>query len=174
MEIKDTMAEAFEENESTHYTLKCDQDAEWALQKIKDAEAEKAKWKAFYAERYKAVCESCDLTIQNMSAMLQTYFESVPHKVTKTQENYTLPGGKLVCKRQEPEFTRNDVEVIGWLKDNGKGNFVKTEEALDWGNFKKTLTVMGDTVADEDGQIIPGITATQRPDVFKVELKKED
>lgn len=166
------MSEAME-IENTHYTLKSDQDAEWALQQIKNAEAEKAKWKEFYEGRYKAVCESCDLTIQNMLSMLQTYFESVPHKVTKTQESYALPGGKLVFKRQEPEYTRNDVEVIDWLKANGGTGFVKTTETLDWGNLKRTLSVVGDTVADEDGQIIPGITATQRPDVFKVELNKE-
>ena len=30
----------------------------------------------------------------------------------------------------------------------------------------------GETVATEDGEIVPGVTATMRPDVFKIEIKE--
>lgn len=156
------------------FHIEDDQTAEWALQQIKNAEEEKAKWKAFYAERKKAVDATCDLTIANMEALLQTYFASVPHKVTDTQENYQLPSGKLVFKKQAPEYDRNDSEVIEWLQNNGGGKFVKMVPVLDWAGLKKTLTVLGEDVADENGVVIPCIKAIRREDVFKVELKKED
>lgn len=160
--------------EPEHYVIEDDQQADWAMTQIRNAQQEKKKWKEFYDDRYRKVCESCDLTIQNLTSLLQTYFEKVPHKVTTTQENYRLPSGKLVVKKQAPEFERDDAEVISWLKANNGQNYVKTKESLDWDGLRKTLTVLGETVADENGEIIPGIKATERPDVFKVELNKED
>ena len=93
----------------------------------------------------------------------------MPHKKTKTQENYPLPSGKLVMKQVEPDYQREDEEVIKWLKANRDGQFVKSKETLDWQELKKTLTVIGETVADEDGQIIPCIKAVAQPDKFGVE-----
>lgn len=156
------------------FRVEDDQTAEWCIKQIQQANAEKEKWKAFYDERYKRVCESCDLTIANMESLLQSYFESVPHKVSKTQESYALPSGKLVFKRQEVEYERDDNAVIEWLKQNNRPEFIKTKETLDWASMKRNITVMGETVADENGEIIPGIKATERPDLFKVEVRKED
>lgn len=150
-----------------------DQDAEWCMEQIRNANEEKRKWKEFYAERYESVCFTCDQTISEMETMLHAYFLTVPHKQTRTQENYALPSGKLVVKQQEPEYVRDDEELLAWLKDNGGEQFVKVKESVDWSGLKSTLSVMGDTVADVNGRIIPCITATERPDVFKVELKKE-
>jgi len=163
--------EEFEELEPA-FKVEDDQTAEWCMQQIRNAQEEKEKWKAFYDDRYAKVCETCDLTITNMNVMLQMYFANVPHKKTATQENYALPSGKLVMKKQEPEFVRDDEELIAWLKKNGGEKFIKTKEVLDWAGLKKTLNVMGDVVADEQGQIIPCMKANEREDVFKVELKK--
>ena len=159
--------------ESTLFRVEDDMTAEWCLTQIRHANEEKAKWKEFYDSRYKAVCENCDQTIANMEAMLHSYFDKVPHKVTKTQENYALPSGKLVFKKQEPEYERDDEALIDWLKANDGAMFVKTKETLDWAGLKGTLTVLGETVADANGQVIPCIKAVERPDTFKVELKKE-
>ena len=161
-------------SELEHFKVEDDQTAEWCLTQIRNAQKEKQKWKEFYDDRYRKVCEACDLTIANMESLLQTYFENVPHKVTPTQENYTLPSGKLVFKRQEAEFEKDEDQVIGWLKQNNGEAYIKTKESLDWGNLKKTLTVTGETVSDENGEIIPGIKAIERPDIFKVELRKEE
>lgn len=150
-----------------------DQTAEWCMEQIRNANEEKKRWKDFYAERYQSVCETCDRTIAEMEASLRFYFETVPHKVTKTQENYALPSGKLVIKQQEPEYTRDDEAIIKWLEANKGEKYVKIKKELDWSRLKSTLTIMGETVADENGQIIPGITATERYPIFKVELKKE-
>lgn len=149
-----------------------DQMAEECLLLIRAKEEEKKKWVDFYKERCKAVQESIDMDIAQLTVDLRLYFETVPHKVTTTQENYALPSGKLVFKQQSPEFHRDDSEVISWLKENGLENFIKVKESLDWDALRKTLCVVGETVADESGRVIPSITAEERPNVFKVELKK--
>lgn len=159
--------------EDEFFTVDDDLKAEWCMAKIKEAEDQKSFWKDYYEMQYQKVCDTCDLTIHNMEAMLRGFFDSVPHKVTKTQEIYPLPSGKLVFKAQEPEYERDDNAVLAWLKENGGGQYVKTKEALDWAGLKKTLTVCGETVADENGAIIPGIRAVEREPIFKVELKKE-
>lgn len=168
-----TPEEESDQNFREHFKIEDDQTAEWCLNEIRKANEEKQKWKQFYDERYQRVCDDCDRTIANMESILQTYFENVPHKVTATQENYALPSGKLVFKKQEPEYQRNDVDVIEWLKANGGQKYVVNKEALNWSMLKKNISVIGDTVADEDGQVIPCIKVVERPDVFKVELKKE-
>ena len=47
---------------------------------------------------------------------------------------------------------------------------------MNWSELKKELTVIwnedgGQTIVNADGLIVPGITVTERPDVFKVEVK---
>ena len=174
-ENNEVFVEEEEEQFTEHYVLKDDQDAEWAIQKINEAKAEIKKWEDFYADRLRIVKEREELTIANMESLLQTYFEKVPHKVTATQENYALPSGKLVFKKQAPEYRRDDAEVIEWLHQNSdeQDKFIKVTETLNWNELKKNITVMGDTVADENGQIMP-IKVVERPDIFKVELKKEN
>lgn len=153
------------------WTCETDQDAEWCLLQIRRAQAEKERWKAHYKAALDSVTASCDATIARMESFLMEYFATVPHKHTKTEENYSLPSGKLMIKAQNTAFEYDEQDVIKWLKANGKG-FVKTKESLDWDGLKETLSVIGDTVADEDGEIIPCINAIEREPVFKVQLKK--
>jgi hypothetical protein len=161
------------EEDNGHYRIKNDKEAEWAMRKIREANEDKEFWKAHYDQQYKSVCYTNDLTISNMESLLQTYFGTVPHKVTKTEENYSLPSGKIMMKKQDPDYDRDDEKIIEWLKKNKGEKYVKVEEKLDWAAFKKTLTVVGEACADGDGQLIPGLKAVERDDVFKVQLKKE-
>lgn len=164
------MSEAILQSEP-EFIVDNDQKAEWCLKKIKEAQADKERWKAFYEDQYRAVEESADVTISQMEGLLFEYFKTVPHKQTATQENYKLPSGKLVSKKQEPEYERKDEEIIDWLKNNGGQQFVKVKESLDWAGLKKTVSVVGEAVATEDGEIIPGVKVVPREDVFKVEVK---
>lgn len=150
-----------------------DQKAEWCLQKIREANADMEKWLAFYDQRKEAVKADTANRIAFFEHHLREYFNSVPHKVTKTQENYPLPSGKLVFKQQEPEYERDDELIMKWMYETSDTphKYIKTKESLDWSAFKKTLTVCGEVVADENGVVIPGIKAIEREPVFKVEVK---
>lgn len=146
-----------------------DVEADRLIKEIREAEDTKAMWKTYYKEKLEEVNESCDFIIFQNKQRLQMYFETVPHKKTATQEKYPLPSGKLVMKDQEPEYERDDKAVIRFLKDNGGEKFVKVKEELDWSGLKKTLSVLGETAADENGKPIPGIKVIERDRVFTIE-----
>lgn len=150
-----------------------DQEADMYLQEIKRAEEKKKEWKAFYKERSEAMTAEYDNSISNMKAVLHSYFDKVPHKQTATQENYALPSGKLVFKKQNNDFEYEDDELIKWLEANGGEKFIKIKKEVNWSGLKDTLLVAGETVADENGEIIPVIKAIEKDPVFTVELKRK-
>ena len=156
--------------EYVRFTVDDDQKAEWCLGKIREANAEKEMWTAFYMDRLKKICDKCDSTVAFMEDKLKPYFTMVPHRETKTQASYQLPSGKLVLKKRGPEFERDDDQLLPWLKENIPA-LVKVKETPDWANLKKHLTIVGDQAVDPDGEIVPGVTVTERPDEFKVEVK---
>ena len=163
------MSELIEMTEEMFPKIQNDQEANECIEAIREAESDVLFWKNYYAEALKKITESSQMIIDHNTARLEAYFEDVPHKVTKTQESYPLPSGKLVRKHQEPEYSRNEEELLSWLHENNGERFIKIKEAVDWAGLKKTLIIMGETVADENGEIIPCIKANERPDVFKVE-----
>lgn len=150
-----------------------DKAAQWCMKKIQEAEADRAMWKAHYEAQMQKVNESADSAVAYFTARLEEYFASVPHKATKTTESYSLPGGKLILKRQQPEYKVDDAALVPWLEESFMGQLVNVEKKADWAGLKKIVAVTPDGahVATDDGEIIPGVTVTQRPDVFKVEME---
>lgn len=148
-----------------------DQKAEWCIRKITEAKKEMMDWIEFYVAQTDKVKDRCQRRIQFFEAMLEQYFRTVPHKQTKTQESYQLPSGKLVVKKQQPEYIREDDRITEWLDQSGLDYLI--ERTPKWGDMKKCLglQVVGDQVVTADGEIIPGLAAVERPDVFKVEVK---
>ena len=146
-----------------------DEEAEECIKAIRTAEADVAFWKSYYSDALKKIADASQRIIDSNTTRLEMYFDTLPHKKTKTQESYQLPSGKLVRKHRDPDYTRDDEEVLSWLHENGGEKYIKTKESLDWAGLKKTLMVMGETVVDENGEIIPCIKACERPDEFKVE-----
>ena len=89
------------------------------------------------------------------------------------RQRYQLPSGKLVYKKQAPEIKHDDEAILAWLYENSQApeTYIEYKETLKWGELKKVLQVAGNGMATSDGEMIPGITVTERPDVFKVEVK---
>ena len=164
--------EVFVTEEEAGFQVTDDQTAEWCLKKIREANEEKQRWKEYYDEQLRKICAREDSRIAFMEMKLQSYFASVPHKQTKTQESYQLPGGKLVLKKQAPEYERDDELIIAWLKAAGKTHLVNTKEVLNWMELKRELKPVNDEqVVDSDGEIVPGLYVHERPDKFVVEVK---
>lgn len=155
-----------EQEEGWH--ISNDSEAEWCLQKIKDAEDQKTSWKNHFADQLRGICETADQTIGAMMHYLREYFDTLPHKKTATEENYRLPSGKLVLKSQNPEFERDDEQLIEYLRAHGLEKYIKVKESVDWTELKKSLSVLGSAVADENGEIIPCITVIEKDPEFKI------
>lgn len=151
-----------------------DTSAEMMVQRIKEAEEQYDRMKAWYEHQLQKAKEIHDNTVEWAKRNLQGYLGIVPARQTKTETKYELPGATLVLKKQQPKFTVKDDEMVPWLKENGLGEFVKTTvtEKAAWGELKKTLTqTPTGEYTTEDGEFIPGLTVTQQPDEFQVKLK---
>lgn len=87
-----------------------------------------------------------------------TQYEANPHYRYKSRNG-------SVSKRKTVEWTHDDQQLI----DKVPADYIKTTKKLQWGDFKKTLTPLDDgRVVNEDGEIVPGVTATS---VINVTIK---
>ena len=160
-----------------------DMKAEWCLSKIRTAKKnaereieELTRQMEFYKARMDQVQQEYEEERNFFQEMLLPYFnnrvESGFAKESKTQVSYPLPTGKLLLKHREPEYDykTKQKEAIEWLKKNDGKQFIKVKEELDWKALKATVTVSGNGVCNEGGEVIPGITVTNREDEFIVEV----
>ena len=158
------------------WIIKDDKSAEWALEKIREAQEDTARWNAYYAAQMEQIERQNADTVAYFTALLEAWFKTVPHKVTKTQESYQLPGGKLVRKLQQPAYERDVDALLAWAKASFP-EAVKVKEEVSWEAVKKRITAVngfGRAIDRETGELISGVTVTKRDPVFRVELTKEE
>lgn len=152
------------------FQVDSDVKAEWALKKIAELRSDRDGWIAWYKDKIQQITEQTDKDTAYYEALLAQYFDTVPHKSTKTQESYTLPGGKLILKKQNPEYVRDDKKAIEWLEQNGGDSYIKIEKKLDWATLKGDTQAVGGQIVTMDGEIIPGIEVIDREPKFVVEV----
>ena len=152
--------------------IRSDIEAGWQLDRRKKIIEDRDELVAFYKERIKAVEDDAKFKLGFIDRSLEAFFKTVKHHKTATQESYTLPGGKLVLKRQNPEFKRDDATVIEWLKKNNAPQYIKVKEELDWATLKDDTTVVGTAIVNSDGETIPGVEVVEREPKFAVENVK--
>lgn len=150
-----------------------DMDAEYMLEQYKQAEAQYEKMEAWYTYKLQQNKELWERTKAWVESSLRPYLDTVPAKKTKTQTSYELPGGKLILKKQEPQYETSDEQLVPWLKQNGMADMVKVKESSRWVELKKTLKVSpdGKGMVTADGELVPGITVTARDDKFTITTK---
>jgi len=173
------LQEDIEENEllfteeEKRFTVENDRSAEWVIDRIREGRADEKKWLEFYEAQEEKIKRARERREAYFFGLLEKYFHSgkIMHKVAKTQISYQLPGGKLVLKRQNPKYVKDDEKIAEWLDKSGLKNLIKKEPK--WGEMKKQLgiKVVGDQVCTADGEIIPGVAAVPQPDKFDVEVK---
>ena len=150
-----------------------DLDAEYLMGRIRDAIRQYEKMEAWYARQLEKAKQVRDKTVTWAEANLRAYFDSLEtKKKTKTQISYELPSGKLVLKHQEPKYETDDEALVPWLKTTWP-ELVKVKESSDWANLKKQLAISpdGKSMITPDGEVVPGVTVTQREDKFTVTVK---
>ena len=149
-----------------------DASAMMMIDKIREANDQFERLEAWYKVQLERAKALRDRTVSWAERSLQGYLGMVPARETKTQKAYDLPGAQLILKHQQPKYETDDAVLVPWLKENGLTDYVITKETAAWGELKKTL-VKGPTgeYFTADGEVIPGLTVTQRPDEFQVKLK---
>lgn len=152
--------------------------ADWAVCKIAEERAELARIKALAEEQIARIEEKvtaaekrCENGTRFLTAKLAEYFETVPHKKTKTKHSYRLLSGTLAKKIGGVTMKQNDEKLLEFLKASGNDDMIQTTEKPKWGEFKKRLEIMGGQIVDSTtGEIVEGVEFVEKPDTFTVEV----
>lgn len=155
------------------WTIQSDSDAEWLIAQVKEELKESDRFKNSLQEQIDKLQEKLNKVKEEENAKLERrnhylidYFERVDsaYKIKqKTQEKYRLPSGEIIKKYPAPKFKRNNKELIKWLKNNDKKEYIEIKEQAMWNELKKETKVVGDTVVTEDGEIVEGVEIEHRP-----------
>lgn len=168
-----------DESNAERFSVNDIRSAEWCLKRIRWCEKKKADAQEFVkAEKQRLdeylskVNSEQDASIDYFTELLQPYaMQELEGSKKRTIE---LPSGKLSFRKQAPLFEVADEELMEFVKEQAP-EYVQIKESVDWKNFKATLTVTEDgRCVTEDGQLVPGVTVTERPDSFLVKAVAKD
>ena len=165
------------EIERNEWKITDDGAAEWALEKIKEAEQERdrlidlAELKVCeIIERERKIREQCDSETAFLRGKLAEYFATVPHKSTKTTESYKLLTGTLKIKKGGAVMKPDEERLTEYLFQHFP-EYVKVVQKPAWGEYKKRLTITDAGVVDTaTGEVVDCIAIEQKPDEFIVEV----
>jgi hypothetical protein len=160
------------------FVIDNDQKADWALRKIQEERAELERLgelataqKAEIDARLSAAKERCERETGSLLELLSAYFDTVPHRKTKTQEQYRLLSGSLVRKLGGVDYQKDEDAMVGWMRANGYEDMVATTYKPRWAGFKRLITgdpETGVVTVTETGEVVEGIKATRAPDKFDI------
>jgi hypothetical protein len=107
------------------------------------------------------------------SAHLEQYLRAEIEKQVeegkKAKKTLKLPYGKISLKAQQPEFQRNNEELLPYAKGAG---YAKMKWDVEWAELKKACTVVGDKLIDANGEFVPGVVVIEREEKFECKLDK--
>ena len=181
-ELEGMNMEAFTQQEepegAKEWRITDDTAADWAVQKIAEERAELARIKALADDQIARIMEKVEAAERRyengtnfLTSKLFQYFETVPHKETKTKHSYRLLSGTLAKKIGGPTMKQNDEKLLGYLRSSGNDDMIQITEKPKWGEFKKRLEIKGGCVIDSaTGEIVEGVDIIDKPDSFTVEV----
>ena len=170
--------------EKKPFTVTDEASAEWCLEKLE----ENAKARALIEEQYQRMIARHEkwradalAEIDGSDAHLKGLLEPwVAEKIADgKKKSVKLPSGVIGFRAGGKTWKMGDEKIeattpalLAFVKEND-ASFVKVQESVRWGDYKKTLNEMKDgRVATSDGQIIEGMTVTQGAPSFYVEVAK--
>lgn len=169
-----------EEEEREGWAIKDDLAADWALDKIRESQAEflrfdmvaQAKITQIKLELEKEK-EKMEREVSFFESKLRDYFQGVKVKETKTQKSYKLPSGTLKLKKAKVDFKHDKAKLLKEAEELNLVDYIKIKKDFDWANFKKGLAINGTSIVDkETGEVIEldGLTVVEKPEEFSVEV----
>ena len=166
------MSELREEEELREgFRLGDDQQADWALRKIAEADQELDRMTGWYQRQIELAQQKHEEQVRYFTGLLQEYFWQVPVKETKTMSKYELPSGKLVLNKAKDDYKAVDNEaLLSWCMTN-EPDLVKITTAPKWAEIKKRLVTQdGKAVDKETGMFVAGVEIEEKPAEFKVKV----
>jgi len=166
-----------QEKESSRFVIDTIDKANWALRKI-----------AQYEEKKKAAQDQADAEIRRIAVWLKDRSEDAERQIAYFQymlrpfaaaalegekkRSLTLPTGTMGFRAGQPHFDVNDTELLEYVKVSAP-EYVKVRESVDWARFKKEMNLQpcNGKAVTKDGEIIPGIAASEAEDTFYVKVR---
>ena len=166
------------QSERKPFRIADDDCADWAVKKIAEEKAEFERIKNLGEQEISRIKERIaqaerryNQNTEFLRQRLGEFFDSVPHKCTKTTEKYRLLSGTLTLKYGGIDAKRDDTALVPFLRETGHEELVKVKEEVAWGELKKLLTFAGDTaIMTDTGEVVPGLTITTKPDTFNIDV----
>ena len=165
-----------EEAERKGFSIDDDATADWAVRKIKEEQKEYERLAIIASEqiaeinlKLRHVEEVAERKTAFLKECLAQYFQTVPHKATKTQESYKLLSGSLVMKLGSQKMVKNDAELVEFFRQNDMTEYIKTKEEPKWAEFKKNLSIVDGKVIDTTtGEVVDVVGVEEVPGTFDV------
>ena len=157
------------------FKITTDKTADWALSKIHEAEIERNRLVSLAEEqiedlksRIEEINNKCHNDTAYLKSLLAEYFQTVPHKETKTQETYKLLSGSLVFKKPSQKIIHDDNALIAALDGT---EFVEIKKSLKWGEYKKNLVISdGEVIDGTTGEVVKACNVEDVPASFDVKF----
>jgi hypothetical protein len=161
-----------------NFVIDNDNSAEWALSVIKGEQADRDRLISIceqkireYQEKIEQFKKQYESRTNYLKSQLNQYFQTVPHKATKTQETYKLPSGTLKLKHPGPEYQRDNDALLSWLESRNYTPYIEIKKTPKWAELKKLTAIDGDKVVDRDtGEVIEGVKVVEKPPEFEIDI----
>lgn len=148
----------------------------WAFRKLsalKAKETEITKLAKAEKERIEHWEASEKATISNdiqfFESLINEYHAEVLRADPKAK-TLSTPYGKSKSRMSKAQPDKADeAAILKYVKENEMDEYIKP--TLKWADFKKSLTIAGDKIVDENGQIVPGVTIKPESISYKVEVE---
>ena len=168
--------------EKERFAVTDEASAEWCLEKMEENE----KARALIEEQYKRMIarhekwrEEALAELDNSDAYLKGLLLPWAQKKVADgkKKSLKLPSGRIGFRAGstsymigEDKVTATHPKLLAFVKEDYAA-FIKVEESVRWGDFKKTLHVAKDgQVVTEYGEVIPDLKAIQGEPSFYVEV----
>lgn len=116
---------AVEQGERAPFRITDDRCADWAIRKIAEERSEYNRLKELADQQKAAIEEKVEAARRRMengtaflTSCLADFFNTVPHKATKTTEKYRLLSGTLTLKKGGIKAKVDDAKLVPWLRAN--------------------------------------------------------
>jgi len=174
-EIKEVM-----ETEAEGFKVDNDALASWCLKVIKAEKEETERLKKIADEQIEELLAKKD-ALDNayvkrtsyLTGKLYEYFNTVPHKETKTQQSYKLLDGSLVYKKPVAKIVKpeDDTALLIYLKANAP-EYIETKENIKWGDYKKQLSISdnGEIIDTASGEVLSFMQTEESEGSFDVKV----
>jgi hypothetical protein len=165
------------EEKQDGWQIKTDDEANWALRKIKQAKDALVKKEEFAKREIERIQtwldaekESAGKDVSFFETALYGYFRALQAEgALGNKKSLKLPHGTLQMRKKQAKLERDDNKLIEVARPLG---LVKVKESLDWAEFKKRLIIDGYKVIDkESGEVLDAIRVVEPEcDEFSVKV----